>query len=364
MKFIDLDSQYRKIENNLKNRFEAIFNHKQFINGPEVTTLEDTLAQYVGVKHCITTANGSDSIFLALMALGIGEGDEVITSPFTYVATAEMIQLTGATPIFVDIDENTYNIDPHKIENKINKNTKAIMPVSIFGQCADFKKILSIAKDHQLFVIEDGAQSFGASLDGKRSCSFGDIGCTSFFPTKPLGCYGDGGAIFTDNKSISELLRSLKNHGQTSKNRFKYLGINSRLDSIQAAVLLEKIQILNQEIELRQSNANRYSSLLSCNEQILQTPAVIKNGSSVWAQYTIKIHNRELVINNLKKENVPYAIYYEKPLYHYSPYCKAEGKADCPVAEEVCSKVLSLPMHPWLTEEDQCKIAGIICSTI
>lgn len=364
MKFIDLDSQYRKIESNLKNRFETIFNHKQFIGGPEVTVLENTLAQYVGVKHCITTANGSDSIFLALMALGIGEGDEVITSPFTYVATAEMIQLVGATPVFVDIDEDTYNINPDRIATKINKNTKAIMPVSIFGQCADFNKILSIAEEHQLFVIEDGAQSFGASLNGKRSCSFGDIGCTSFFPTKPLGCYGDGGAIFTNDGAVNELLRSLKNHGQTSKNKFKYLGINSRLDSIQAAVLLEKIQILNQEIELRQSNANRYSGLLSCNKQILKTPEVIKNGSSVWAQYTIKIHNRDLVISTLKKENIPYAIYYEKPLYHYSPYCEAKSKADCPVTEEVCSRVLSLPMHPWLTEKDQCKIANIIYSAI
>ena len=364
MKFIDLDTQYKRIEKNLKTRFETVFNHKQFINGPEVTALEETLAQYVGVNHCITTANGSDSIFLALMALGIGEGDEIITSPFTYVATAEMIQLVGATAVFVDIDENTFNIDPNRIESKINKNTKAIMPVSIFGQCADFNKIMLIAEKHRLFVIEDGAQSFGASLDGKRSCSFGDIGCTSFFPTKPLGCYGDGGAIFTNDKTINNLLRSLKNHGQTSKNKFTYLGINSRLDSIQAAVLLEKIQIFNQEIELRQSNADRYSRLLGFDEKVLQTPLVIKNGSSVWAQYTIKVDNRDLIVDNFKRENIPYAIYYEKPLYHYSPYCGSKSKADCPVTEKVCNRVLSLPLHPWLTEENQHKIADVISSGI
>ena len=364
MKFIDLDTQYNKIESNLKRRFEAVFNHKQFINGPEVAALEVALAEYVGVNHCITTANGSDSLFLALMALGIGNGDEVITSPFTYVATAEMIQLIGATPVFVDIDDDTFNIDPSKIESKINRSTKAIMPVSIFGQCADFNKILSVAKKHQLFVIEDGAQSFGASLGDRKSCSFGDIGCTSFFPTKPLGCYGDGGAIFTNDKSIDSLLRNLKNHGQTSKNTFTHLGINSRLDSIQAAVLLEKIQTFNQEIELRQSNANRYSSLLNFNDQQLQVPIVMKNGRSVWAQYTIKIDNRNQIITNLKRENIPYAIYYEKPLYHYSPYNGAKDRADCPVTEKVCSRVLSLPIHPWLTEKDQQKIVDAIHSAI
>ena len=364
MKFIDLDTQYSKIETNLKNRFETIFNHKQFINGPEVTALEETLAEYVGVNHCITTANGSDSIFLALIALGIGAGDEVITSPFTYVATAEMIKQVGATPVFVDIDDDTFNIDSNKIESKINKNTKAIMPVSIFGQCADFKKILSVAEKYQLFVIEDGAQSFGASLDNRKSCSFGNIGCTSFFPTKPLGCYGDGGAVFTNDKSIDYLLRSLKNHGQTSKNVFTHLGVNSRLDSIQAAVLLEKIQIFNQEIELRQSNANRYSKLLSFDEQTLQIPKVIKNGSSVWAQYTIKIDNRDKIITSLKREKVPYSIYYDKPLYHYSPYLEAKGKADCPITEKVCTRVLSLPIHPWLTEKEQQKIVDAIHSAI
>lgn len=364
MKFIDLDTQYSKIENKLKNRFETIFSHKQFINGPEVAALEEKLAEYVGVNHCITTANGSDSLFLSLMALGIGKGDEIITSPFTYIATAEMIQLVGATPVFVDIDDDTFNINPDKIESKINENTKAIMPVSIFGQCADFNRIMSIAKKHRLFVIEDGAQSFGASLDGRKSCSFGDIGCTSFFPTKPLGCYGDGGAIFTNDKSIDNLLRSLKNHGQASKNEFTHLGINSRLDSIQAAVILEKIEIFNQEIELRQSNANRYSNLLSLDEKTLQTPIVIKNGSSVWAQYTIKIDNRDQIINKLKKENVPYAIYYEKPLYHYLPYQGSKNNADCPVAEKVCNRVLSLPIHPWLAEKDQQKIADTIRSAI
>ena len=360
MQFFDLDSQFKKIEKDLKSRFEAIFNHKQFINGPEVAILEETLAKYVGVNHCITTANGSDSLFLSLMALGLTEGDEVITSPFTYVATAEMIRLIGAVPVFVDIDENTFNIDPNKIEAKINKNTKGILPVSIFGQCAELDKIAAIANKYELFVIEDGAQSFGATLNGKKSCSFGDIGCTSFFPTKPLGCYGDGGAIFTNNEQLGNLIRSLKNHGQTSKNNFKHLGINSRLDSLQAAVLLEKIKTFDHEIERRQTHANRYAELFKTKNEILQPPVVMKNSLSVWAQYTIKTRRRDAMIQELIKNDIPYAIYYEKPLYNYSPYHNKSIKVDCPITEEVCNQVLSLPIHPWIEASDQDRVANTI----
>lgn len=360
MKFIDLDSQFAKIEKDLKSRFETVFKHKQFVNGPEVAILEETLAQYVGVNHCITTANGSDSLFLSLMALGINEGDEVITSPFTYVATVEMIQLIGAIPVFVDIDENTFNIDPTKIEAKINQNTKAILPVSIFGQCAELDKIAAIADKYKLFVIEDGAQSFGASLNGKKSCSFSDIGCTSFFPTKPLGCYGDGGAIFTNNQSLDDLIRSLKNHGQTSKNNFKYMGINSRLDSMQAAVLLEKIKTFDDEIRLRQTHAKRYTELFETSNEVLQPPVVIEKSHSVWAQYTIKTKRRDAVIKELVKNKIPYAIYYEKPLYNYTPYRNSKITVNCPVTERICREVLSLPIHPWIETSDQKKIANAI----
>ena len=360
MKFIDLDNQFKRIENNLKKRFDTVFNHKQFINGPEITELEEILAEYVGVKFCITTANGSDSLFLSLMALGIGKGDQVITSPFTYVATAEMIKLTGATPVFADIDENTFNIDPDKIKANINKKTKAILPVSIFGQCADFSRINAIAKEHALFVIEDGAQSFGATLNGKRSCSFSDIGCTSFFPTKPLGCYGDGGAIFTNNVKLNSLMRSLKDHGQVSKNNFKYLGVNSRLDSLQAAVLLEKIKTFNEEIKLRQYLADRYTRLLQDEKKLLQTPKVIENGTSVWAQYTVRVKNRSTIIKNLKKHKVPFAIYYEQPLYDYPPYSDENKEPNCQTTKKICNEVLSLPIHPWLKKEDQDRVAAII----
>ena len=286
--FIDLATQQGKIKLDLDRRIADVLAHGKFILGPEVKELEERLADYVGVKHCVACANGTDAMLIALMGLGIGRGDEVITTAFTYVATGEVIARLGATPIFVDIDESTYNLDPAKIESAITSKTKAIMPVSLYGQCADFDAINAVAGKYHLPVIEDGAQSFGATYKGRRSCGLSTIGCTSFFPTKPLGCYGDGGAIFTDDDELAKAMDMIHKHGQDRRYHHVRMGLNSRLDTLQAAVLLAKLEIFDEEVKLRGEIGAKYSKLLE-NVPGVIVPHIEPHNTSVYAQYTVRV---------------------------------------------------------------------------
>jgi len=349
MQFIDLKSQQNLIRPHIEAAIKRVLDHGQYIMGPEVLELEIKLANFVGVKHCIAASSGSDTLLIALLALGIGPGDEVITSPFTFIATGEMIALTGAKPVFVDIDPRTYNIDPSQIESVITEKTKAIMPVSIYGQCADFTAINVIARKYNLPVIEDGAQSFGATHRGKRSCGLSTIGSTSFFPSKPLGCYGDGGALFTDDDSLAKLMREIRVHGQDRRYHHPVLGINGRLDTLQAAILLEKLAIFTCEIESRVRIGQRYSELL---QNIIVTPYIEPENMSVYAQYTVQVDNRNEVQQKLTELNIPTAIHYPVPLHLQPVFADLDlASGSFPVAENLSKKVLSLPMHPYLTDE-------------
>lgn len=348
MKFIDLKAQYEKIENDVKKRINHVLEHGQYILGPEVTELEKQLAAYVGVKHCITVANGTDALLIALMALGVGEGDEVITTPFTFIAPASMTKLLGAKPVFVDIDPRTYNIDPAKIEAAITPKTKAIIPVSLYGQCADFDAINEIAKKYNLPVIEDGAQSFGATYKGRKSCGLTTIACTSFFPSKPLGCYGDGGAVFTNDDFLAKAMREIHVHGDDKRYHHIRLGINGRFDTIQAAVLLAKLVVFPEEMELRQQIAAEYSRLLSSR---VVTPYIEAFNQSAFAQYTLQVENRSYFQEQLTKAGIPTAVHYPVPLSQQPIFADQYRSCDYPMVEEVSTKVISLPMHPYLSFE-------------
>lgn len=372
MEFIDLASQQKRILDKIETNIKTVLNHGKYIMGPEVKALEDKLAAYVGTKHAVSCASGTDALLMALMAYQISPGDAVFTTPFTFIATAEVISLLGATPVFVDIDSNTYNIDPQKLERAIKKtkqtnnalNPKAIIAVDLFGLAADYDAIKIIAQDYNLIVIEDAAQSFGAEYRNKKTCSFGDIACTSFFPAKPLGCYGDGGMCFTNNTQIEAILKSIRVHGQGGH---KYdnvrIGINGRIDTMQAAILLAKVDIFPEEIMLRQEAAMRYSTLLS-SIAFLKTPAIPDGYQSAWAQYSILAENekqREMLLSALNKEKIPSAIYYPKPLHQQEAFSfLGYKKGDFPVSEDVAARIFSLPMHPYLKMEDQQIIANVL----
>ncbi|HBY55522.1 MAG TPA: aminotransferase DegT [Coxiellaceae bacterium] len=353
MQFTDLNYQYKKIKKNINQRIQQVLNHSQYIMGPEIRELEDKLAAFIGAKHCIGVANGTDALLIAMMVLGVGAGDEVITTPFTFMATAEMIALLGAKPIFVDIDPRTYNIDATKIEAAITPRTKAIMPVCLFGQCADFDTINGIAEKYKIPVIEDAAQSLGATYKGKKSCSLTTIGCTSFFPSKPLGCYGDGGACFTNDDELAKTMREIRVHGQDRRYHHSSLGINGRLDTIQAAILLAKFEIFPKEIGLRAEIGARYTKLL---KKHVTTPHIEPFNTSVYAQYTIQIDNREQVQEQLKKAGIPTAVHYPIPL-HKQPIFSEYSSCKLPISELVAAKVLSLPMGPYLKTKDMKFIA-------
>ncbi len=363
MKFVDLQSQYRKIERNIHARINKVLEHGHYILGPEVSELEEKLSTFVGARYCITCASGTDALQMSLMSLGIGYGDEVITTDFSFFATAEAIFLTGATPIFVDIKPDTFNIDPSLIESRITDKTKAIIPVSLFGQCCDMDPINNIGREYQIAIIEDAAQSFGATYKGKKSCNLSTIGCTSFFPAKPLGCYGDGGACFTSNEQIASRMDSIRSHG---KGEDKYdnvrIGLNSRLDTIQAAVLLEKLDIFPNEIEARQNIANTYNRLF--NGQIT-TPFVQEHNRSAWAQYCLLADNRDSYIEKLKARNIPTNIYYHKPLSKQSAVRDKITFSNSPPSnsEDVASTIFSIPMHPYLSDDDQNEIAEVILNS-
>jgi UDP-2-acetamido-2-deoxy-ribo-hexuluronate aminotransferase len=354
MDFIDLKSQYRHIETQVQERIQTVLSHGQYILGPECLELEARLAQYVGVKYCIGASSGTDTLLIAMMALDIGPGDEVITSPFTFIATAEMIAVVGARCVFVDIDPATYNLDPAQLEAAITPRTKAIMPVSLYGQCADFDVINAIAYKHNLPVIEDGAQSFGAEYKGRRSCGLSTIGSTSFFPSKPLGAYGDGGALFTNDDRLAKLMREIRVHGQDRRYHHPRLGINGRLDTLQAAILLSKLDIFTDEVAARERIGASYSRKINAVIPSVVTPCVAADCSSVYAQYTVEVPERAKVEAAMKSRGVPTAVHYPVPL-HLQPVFAALGyqQGDFPVSEKVSQRVMSLPMHPYLSEVDQ-----------
>ncbi|WP_430303102.1 UDP-2-acetamido-2-deoxy-3-oxo-D-glucuronate aminotransferase, partial [Pseudomonas aeruginosa] len=344
IEFIDLKNQQARIKDKIDAGIQRVLRHGQYILGPEVTELEDRLADFVGAKYCISCANGTDALQIVQMALGVGPGDEVITPGFTYVATAETVALLGAKPVYVDIDPRTYNLDPQLLEAAITPRTKAIIPVSLYGQCADFDAINAIASKYGIPVIEDAAQSFGASYKGKRSCNLSTVACTSFFPSKPLGCYGDGGAIFTNDDELATAIRQIARHGQDRRYHHIRVGVNSRLDTLQAAILLPKLEIFEEEIALRQKVAAEYD--LSLKQVGIGTPFIEVNNISVYAQYTVRMDNRESVQASLKAAGVPTAVHYPIPLNKQPAV--ADEKAKLPVGDKAATQVMSLPMHPYL----------------
>lgn len=367
MDFIDLKSQYRRLRDPMNARIQAVLDHGQYVLGGEVVEVEKRLADYVGAKHCVSASSGTDTLLMALMALGIGRGDEVITSPFTFIATGEMIALAGATPVFVDIDRKTYNIDPALIERAITPRTKAIMPVSLYGQCADFDAINAIAKKHRLPVIEDGAQSFGATYKGRKSCALSEIGSTSFFPSKPLGCYGDGGALFTDDDALAKTFREIRVHGQDRRYHHPRLGLNGRFDTLQAAVLLAKLDIFDDEVSARARLGARYTQLIeeafasAPAERRVTTPYIDPNCTSVYAQYTIEVPNRAQVEERMKSRGIPTAVHYPVPLHLQPVFGELkQGPGSLPVAEAAAERVISLPMHPYLTDEQQVRVVAAL----
>ena len=357
MQFIDLAAQQARIKDKIDAGIQRVLAHGKYILGPEVAELEERLAAYTGSKYCITVANGTDALQIAQMALGIGPGDEVITPGFTYIATAETVALLGARPIYVDIDPQTYNLDPNLLEAAITARTKAIIPVALYGQCADMDAINVIAAKHGIPVIEDAAQSFGASYRGRKSCNLSTLACASFFPSKPLGCYGDGGAIFTNDEELARVSRQIARHGQDRRYHHIRIGVNSRLDTLQAAILLPKLEILDEEIELRQQVAKRHDRLLT-EAGVNTTPYIEPHNISAYAQYTIRVEDRDTVQANLNEAGIPTAVHYPIPLNRQPAV--ADESVVLPVGDKVADQVISLPMHPYLTAD----IQRTICNTL
>lgn len=355
MQFIDLAAQQARIKDKIDAGIQKVLAHGQYILGPEVAELEEKLAAFCGAKHCISVANGTDALQIALMALGIGAGDEVITPGFTYIATAETVALLGAKPVYVDVDKQTYNLDPALLEAAVTERTKAIIPVSLYGQCADFDTINAIAAKHNLPVIEDAAQSFGASYKGRKSCKLTTIACTSFFPSKPLGCYGDGGAIFTNDDNLAVVLRQVARHGQDRRYHHIRVGVNSRLDTLQAAILLPKLAILEEEIGLRGRVAAVYAQELD--KAGIAAPFIESHNISAYAQYTVRVKNRDAVQTALKAVGIPTAVHYPIPL-NKQPAVASD--AMLPVGDRISEEVMSLPMHPYMTEAQVRQVVGAL----
>jgi len=377
--FIDLQTQFKALEKEIRARVDTVFEHCRFIMGPEVKELEEKLAEFTGARHCVACSSGTDALLLALMALDVGPGDAVLTTPFTFVATAEAVALVGAVPVFVDIDPETFNMDPAELEKAVNafqKNDsstyplprgsenltlKGIITVDLFGLPCDYGPIRSLAREHGFFIIEDAAQAFGAKYKQETAPCLGDIGCASFFPAKPLGCYGDGGAVFTGNSDLTEKMVSIRVHGQ-GRDRYDNarIGLNARMDTLQAAVLLPKLAVYAQEIKERQRVADTYAGFFK-SSPLIRAPHVPDGYQSVWAQYSVLSDNREEIQSALKAAGVPTAVYYPKPLhlqsaFHFLDY--AQG--DMPVSEHCAGRIFSLPMHPYLTEDVIQKIVGVM----
>lgn len=357
MQFIDLVAQQERIKDKIDAAIQTVLQHGAYILGPEVAELERKLAEFTGAKHCISVANGTDALQIAQMAFGIGPGDEVITPGFTYIATAETVALLGAKPVYVDVCPKTYNLDPVKLEAAITPNTKAIIPVSLYGQCADYDAINAIAAKYNIPVIEDAAQSFGASYKGKKSCNLTTVACTSFFPSKPLGCYGDGGAIFTNDDELALIMRQIARHGQDRRYHHIRVGVNSRLDTLQAAILLPKLAIFSEELQLRERVAARYSQLLN-EAGINTTPFIESYNLSAWAQYTIRVKNRDQVQQKLQQAGIPTAVHYPIPLNKQPAV--ADASVSLPIGDEIAQEVISLPMHPYMTEQDILRVVSAL----
>lgn len=372
MEFRDLKKQYEVLKPQIDAAIADVVTSSHFISGPQVAALEKKLAAYVGVKHCITCGNGTDALTLALMAWNVGAGDAVFVPDFTFFSSGECPAYEGATPIFVDVDPHTYNMDPDKLQQAIeqvhaegNLTPKAVVAVDLFGQPADYDRILPLCKQYGLLLLEDGAQGFGGSLHGKRACSFGDIGTTSFFPAKPLGCYGDGGAIFTDNDDWAALIRSLAVHGKSGQDKYNNirLGMNSRLDTLQAAVLDVKFEAFRtKELEDVNRAAAWYTEALQGIGLVL--PEVRPDFVSSWAQYTVQLPagtDRAAVQAALKVQGIPTMVYYAKPMHHQGAFANTRSaQADCPVTERLCETVLSLPMHPYMSEQQVREISDAV----
>jgi UDP-2-acetamido-2-deoxy-ribo-hexuluronate aminotransferase len=358
MEFIDLKEQYRRYRAEIDDRIQRVLGHGQYVMGPEIAELEDALAQYVGVKHCITAASGTASLEIALRALGIGPGDEVITVPFTWISTAEVIGLVGARPVFVDIEAASYNMEIGQVEGAITPRTKAILPVSLFGQMPDYDVLNAVAAGHGLPVIEDAAQSFGATQRGRRSGGVTAIGSTSFFPAKPLGCYGEGGALFCDDDALAQKMRAIRTHGGLRRHEHPMLGTNGRFDTLQAAVLLAKLPHFEWEVRERGRIGARYSSALAGQAVV---PTVAPGNTHVYAQYTIRVPERDAVAEGLKKQGIPTAVYYPKCLHEQPVFARlGYNWGDFPAAEKAAGEVLSLPMHPFLSEKEQDRVISAL----
>ena len=374
MQFIDLKAQQqqrladgRSLREAVDARIAALLDHGQYILGPEVAELEQRLAAYVGVEHCIAVASGTDALLIALMALGVGAGDEVITTPFSFIATAETIALLGAVPVYTDIDPRTYNLDPTRIEAAITPRTKAIIPVSLYGQPADFPAINAIAERHGLPVIEDGAQSFGAQQHGRRSCNLSTIGTTSFFPSKPLGGYGDGGACFTNDAELAGLIRRISRHGQSRRYFHTEVGVNGRIDTLQAAILMAKLELFDAEVAFRQQIGERYSQCFQA-AGVATTPYLAPGNTSVYGQYTIEVENRSAVQEALKVSGIPTAVHYPNLLCQQPALqgcgSRCSGACATPMAQWASERVMSLPMHPYLSAQDQDQVVAAVTAAL
>jgi len=351
MKFVDLQSQFAAYEPEIRREMEDVLQGARFIMGPKGSELEKRLADYVEAKHAIGCSSGTDALVLALMAYGVKAGDEIVTTPFTFVATAEAVMLVGAKPVFVDIDPVTYNICTDRIEEAVTRKARGIIAVGLYGQCPEMEAILSIAREFGLFVIEDGAQSFGAERNGRRSCGWPHVGTTSFFPSKPLGCYGDGGMVFTSDDGVADRVRGLRNHGQWERYRHRAIGINGRLDDLQAAVLLGKFPRFPDEVSARATMGERYSERLG---DVVGVPAVAPGNTHVFAQYTIRTPRRDDLVAHLRENEIPTAVHYPIPLHQQEAFHGlGYGKGDFPESEAAAREVVSLPMSAFLSEADQ-----------
>ena len=356
MEFTDLKAQYAALRTSVDARIQRVLDHGQYIMGPEVREMEVALASYTGAGHCIAVASGTEALLIALMALGLRPGDEVITTPFTFAATAEMIVLLGATPVLVDIEPDTCNIDASRIEAAITSRTRAIMPVSLYGQCADMDEIAAVAARHgNLPVIEDAAQSFGATYRGRKSCNLSTFGCTSFFPSKPLGCYGDGGAIFTSDDALAQACREIRVHGQSARYTHTRIGVGGRMDTLQCAIVLAKLERFEWEIARRLAMGERYGQLLAgvAGVELLGRRS---DRDCVWGQYTVFVDRRAEVQAALKARDVPTAVHYPKPIHRQPAYAAYAGQASLEQSERASARVLSLPMSADLTEQDQDRV--------
>jgi UDP-2-acetamido-2-deoxy-ribo-hexuluronate aminotransferase len=361
MEFIDLKAQYQAARSGIDGRIHAVLEHGQYIMGPEVAELEARLAAYSGARHCVTVASGTEALLIALMALGVRPGDEVITTPFSFIATAEAIMLLGAVPVFADIDPATCNIDAGLVEAKITQRTRAIMPVSLYGQPADMDEINAIASRNALPVVEDAAQSFGAVYHGKKSCNLSTIGCTSFFPSKPLGCYGDGGAIFTSDDALATAMREIRIHGQSRRYVHTRIGVGGRMDTLQCAVVLAKLERFDWELEQRARVAAHYDALLSGRVGLVGRR---RDRSSVFAQYTVVLDERERLQAALHRAGIPTAVHYPVPIHLQPAYAGLCAPDCCPVAIEMAGKVMSLPMGPYLAPSAATSVAATLLQAL